>query len=346
MTTATIESNASTTAETLNPTVSKIYVVNREEMTEEDRNKATSILQKMLDSKRHVSYTAIKTVIMPEEAKFILENCNNNNRPLKENKARYFANLMTAGMFGANSGSITFDQYGNLADGQHRIFASYLSGVPLECTILRDFPASAKVNIDQGTLRSTNDAMHIMGHNNVTSNMCQVLNAFVNLPNVGKPSPMEVDKLLGNKRIVEACEFALNLKGKGKANLSASILGVFARAFYNGKDVEKIKRFAHIVTVHADNIVDEAASYDSCEREVLRFRNWYNAFDCKGGNARSTLVPRCSFALQKFLLQEQNVPRTSYNSDSVFVDVMGCDPFAVAECTEIVKRYQAMRKSK
>ena len=62
MTTATIESNASTTAETLNPTVSKIYVVNREEMTEEDRNKATSILQKMLDSKRHVSYTAIKTV--------------------------------------------------------------------------------------------------------------------------------------------------------------------------------------------------------------------------------------------------------------------------------------------
>lgn len=100
--------------------------------------------------------------ITPEHALDILENAKNMNfRSLRSGYAAQLAAQMSAGAWHLNGEAIKFDESGILVDGQHRLKACVLSGVPLRTWLVRGVPRDAEM--DMGHARLTHDRLTAQG---------------------------------------------------------------------------------------------------------------------------------------------------------------------------------------
>lgn len=99
-----------------------------------------------------------RTVITIDLANKLLQG-NHNNRPIRPNKVAQYASLMKNGLWGESSQAVSIDTNGRVSNGQHRLKAIILSGVPCECWILWDAPPESYVNEDQNIPRSYADAL-------------------------------------------------------------------------------------------------------------------------------------------------------------------------------------------
>lgn len=118
--------------------------------------------------------TTVETITPERAAKWVAEDRKRKetnprlNRPLNEATVSAYARDMQAGKWVFSEAAICFDAEGNLINGQHRLNACCLAGVPFRCLVIRNMPHGAQEVMDQGRIRKLPDILHLRGntHNN------------------------------------------------------------------------------------------------------------------------------------------------------------------------------------
>lgn len=109
-----------------------------------------------------VSYK--RELISPRDAKRFLGVNAENNRLPKTGKIPQYARDMQTGRWNSDSGeTLKVDVDGRLIDGQNRMHAVILAGVPIEFDVAYDVPTEAMQIIDTGAARTASDALRIDG---------------------------------------------------------------------------------------------------------------------------------------------------------------------------------------
>jgi hypothetical protein len=91
---------------------------------------------------------------------------NTNNRSIRDYHVEALARDMREGRWKINGDTIRFDAEGNLADGQHRLWAILNSGTTQQMFVVRGISVDAFDTIDSGALRTAGDALHRSGFTN------------------------------------------------------------------------------------------------------------------------------------------------------------------------------------
>ena len=101
-------------------------------------------------------------MVTPELARQLLEK-NNHNRPVSEKRVNYYARQIEDGDWKLNGESIIVARDGTLLDGQHRLLAIMLAGVPIQALVVRNVDRKAFATIDGGSVRTIADIYGIDG---------------------------------------------------------------------------------------------------------------------------------------------------------------------------------------
>lgn len=104
--------------------------------------------------------------ITPEMAELWLEKNNTGerqNRNIRKNLVKNYAEAMTNGLWQINGDTITFDTNGFLVDGQHRLTACVESGMTFETIVCYNVPPESFVTKDIGAPRQPADHLRANG---------------------------------------------------------------------------------------------------------------------------------------------------------------------------------------
>lgn len=105
-----------------------------------------------------------RVLVTPEKAANWLKRNAGNQRSEKRSKIPMYARDMASGRWNSDTGeTIKFAEDGDLIDGQNRLQAVALAGVPVEFDVAWDFPRSAMFVIDTGASRTAADTLRIEG---------------------------------------------------------------------------------------------------------------------------------------------------------------------------------------
>lgn len=106
------------------------------------------------------------TLVTPKMAEQWLEKQNTSeddrNRNVRGVKVAAFARAMKEGKWRATHQGISFDENGNLLDGQHRLRAIVSSGVSIWLIVGYNQPRQNMAVIDRGSTRTTGDTLRIL----------------------------------------------------------------------------------------------------------------------------------------------------------------------------------------
>lgn len=84
------------------------------------------------------------------------------NRNIRKDKVATFARAMAQGLWRTTHQAISFDENGNLLDGQHRLTAIVESGVSIWMIVVYGQPRANMAVIDRGVSRKTTDTLKII----------------------------------------------------------------------------------------------------------------------------------------------------------------------------------------
>lgn len=121
-------------------------------------------------------YSRIET-ITPEWAKKALEK-NKLNRRIRKDAVRYYARDIKEGKWQLTPQGISFYEDGELADGQHRLYAVILADTPVEMYVTYDVPRACTIQ-DRCMTRKQADSLVLMGVSPTVANNFGV--ALVNM---------------------------------------------------------------------------------------------------------------------------------------------------------------------
>jgi len=191
-----------------------------------------------------------RILITPDQAIKWLEQANTNNRKLSQKHVDRLARDMAEGKWKLTHEGIAFGPDGTLLDGQHRLWAICMSGVPVEMFVWRDVDPQSMMAINSGKSRSLADILNIAGENgdvskNDLATLRAMLGGFSNPPIL---SPAEASETL--RRHHDAIAFAVaNLPTVTSARgvNTAITRAVVARAYYS-VDRAMLKDFCRKLT--------------------------------------------------------------------------------------------------
>ena len=113
--------------------------------------------------------------ITPEQAEYLLENHNPNNRNLREPYARQLAEKIRSGQWQPSASTIRIAPDGDLLDGQHRLRACVQAGIPIQSVVIRNAPVEAQAEMDQGSKRTGSDVLRLAGVEGDTATLGKAL---------------------------------------------------------------------------------------------------------------------------------------------------------------------------
>ncbi|WP_445520508.1 hypothetical protein [Streptomyces sp. NEAU-174] len=105
--------------------------------------------------------------VTPALAKSWLQR-NTHNRNLRPRAVSDYARDMAAGKWQQNGEAVKFASNGALLDGQHRLTAVTVAGVPVPMLIVSGLDPATQETMDAGRKRSTSDALGLRGETNFT----------------------------------------------------------------------------------------------------------------------------------------------------------------------------------
>lgn len=132
----------------------------------------------------------VKT-ITPEFAKDVLENRNPRNREISDRLVNRFAREMRKGRWLTTHQGIAFDENDDLVDGQHRLQAVCVAGIPVKMLVATELPVGVTVAgleirtmdvIDTGKARTTAQQLkmsHGIPNANIVSSACLAVYHFI-----------------------------------------------------------------------------------------------------------------------------------------------------------------------
>lgn len=225
-------------------------------------------------------------------------NLNNTNRKLRDGVVELYAGDMKEGRWTQCAANICFYEDGDLADGQHRLWAIVESETSQTFGILRGLPRPAGLNIDTGAGRTIVDNGRISGVDTALSNeIVSVARAVAFGTSTSRQSNSEKLATIAEHR--EAVTWAVANGPRGKNIRNSVVTGAVARAWYVEADKEKLKRFCEILTT----------GFSAGEKETapVCLRNYLLA---KAGVATSSAMWcdtffKVQFAIEKFMRGNQ-----------------------------------------
>lgn len=103
--------------------------------------------------------------ISPAQAEKYLEQ-NTGNRSISKAAVTRWANALRRGEWQVNGEAIKFDVDGSLVDGQHRLKAIVVAGIPMITCVIRGLPAGSFKTIDGGKPRTPGDCLYVLKYKN------------------------------------------------------------------------------------------------------------------------------------------------------------------------------------
>ena len=189
-------------------------------------------------------------LITPAMAKTWLEH-NPSNRPIKMACVEAYMRDMIAGKWLLTHQGIAFDKDGNLLDGQHRLTAIALCGLPVMMNVTTDMPREYMIAVDNGTVRSPTDSFAVSGmyegefSDFRKRNCISIINAVVEL---GYSKRVKLTNAERTKLIDKFGEEAITVwkaQTKGAA-LSSPIRAAALAALLNGEPAEDVQKFIRV----------------------------------------------------------------------------------------------------
>lgn len=212
-------------------------------------------------------------------------NANTSNRKLREGVVEKYAEDMRNGHWTRCTAPICFYEDGDVADGQHRLWAIVESETTQEFAILRGLSRSDGLNIDTGLNRSLVDNARISGADKELSN------ELISVSRAIEEGDKQRGQITNSRRLEfvdkhrDAARWAVSNGPRGKGLRNAIILGAVGRAYYRESDHNRLRRFCDVFATGLSEGKDESAAV------VLR-----NYFVSKGtGATGSAALWRDSF---------------------------------------------------
>ncbi|MDQ1738084.1 MAG: hypothetical protein QOH56_4335 [Pseudonocardiales bacterium] len=101
--------------------------------------------------------------VTPDTARRWLESNNTHNRKLSPMRTAQYAQDMASGRWSFNGEALQFDRDGVLLNGQHRLSAIVVCGIPQTFLIVRGLDPTTQITIDQGTRRAPGEQLQLAG---------------------------------------------------------------------------------------------------------------------------------------------------------------------------------------
>ncbi len=207
-------------------------------------------------------------------------NHNVGNRKLREGVAEQYSRCLQDGTWTECIDPIAFYEDGELADGQHRLWAIVDSGITMRSIIVRDLPRTAGLNIDTGLNRTLVDNARISGNADDLSNTLLATARAIEKASVSSKERLSNnEKLAFVERHREAAKWAIANGPNGRGLRNAITLAALARAWYHEEDKDKLRRWSDVLTTgHSEGAPESAA---------VSIRNYLQA---KGPQAASSAL--------------------------------------------------------
>lgn len=207
--------------------------------------------------------------ITPEMAEQMLEKNIPTNRKKKKRNISRWALIMRNGGWRLVHQGIAFDKDGNLCDGQNRLYAVVLAGVPVRFVVAYyeegdDDPLYA---IDTGTVRTFRDQQHINGEPEWVEQMESIAYSLMMMHGI-TANILTAETMANFMKANESVFRGFYDLMDGKlTKIPAPVMGALLLAYANGADADGIKRF---VSLWRTNDVEGSAKYNA--RALLNFR--------------------------------------------------------------------------
>lgn len=193
--------------------------------------------------------------ITPDTAKAYLTH-NLVNRSVKRTTVEEYARDLKRGKFETTHQGIAFDTEGTLLDGQHRLLAIAVTGVPARMMVTRDLPKRSAEYIDRGTSRSVQDVLSISARKDPSGadaaiSSKKLISALSQL--VVCSTPMKFKASVSDVRALmlefqpAATAVYQNLLSKSKITARAPMTAAAIAAVSCGVDADAVTKFFQIV---------------------------------------------------------------------------------------------------
>lgn len=196
----------------------------------------------------------------PDQAQHILNKFNAINRPLRQGHVERMAKDMREGRWTFNPEPITFDEDGNLLDGQHRLWAIVESGTTQRFVVARNVSREAALNINTGLSRKFQDNARIAGKGDYSTALAACARGIEYGKKVKHQSFAET--LVVIEKHKTPALFALNHGPKTNAShmRTSFVAAAIGRAWYHEPDKERLAHFGTVAEQgYSDSSEDRAA---------------------------------------------------------------------------------------
>ncbi len=175
-------------------------------------------------------------------------NANTGNRKMRDGVAEKYADDMRSGNWTTCPEPISFFADGQLADGQHRLWAIVESGCTIEFPVARGLSKEDGLNINTGLTRTLVDNARISGRNtHLTNTIVSTARAVAEGGPAGSGRSASL-RLQQVEQHEEAVRWAVSNGPKGQGIRNAVTLAAVARAWYFETDLARLKRFCDVLS--------------------------------------------------------------------------------------------------
>jgi hypothetical protein len=188
----------------------------------------------------------VKTeLISPQRASKYLD-LNKGNRSLRPGVVEKYASDMKSGNWTESPVPISFYADGDIADGQHRLWAIADSGVAIKFLVVRGLPRESGVNIDTGLQRNLVDNAKISGKNLHLSTNLLAATALYESGKRQYNGISNATRLAMAEKYSEQCQWAISHGPNCKGFRNAQITCAIARAYAAGEDPNRLAEFGAV----------------------------------------------------------------------------------------------------
>jgi hypothetical protein len=231
----------------------------------------------------------IKMKVTPDWALEVVTERNDNNRSVRDDRVeKYITDILNGGWHVINNG-FGFYEDGQLADGQHRLWAIVEAKQTVEVVILFGMERVALSSIDEGASRSNKDVAHMMGleashaHLSITNYVLEYSNRKRTTPRIQQISFFE-----RHKEAVDFVVSRLRRKGITKAPVMAAIM----RAWYS-IDRDRLAQFV--------KVLDSGQMESNADSAAITLREWLLKHNNNSGPFRAEMYRKTEAALVNFM---------------------------------------------
>lgn len=264
---------------------------------------------KLVKQARRAVPTAEYTEVTPDLAAEWLDTTRR-NRKLNSARVQRYAAMMKRGDWMVSNDAITFDEFGNLSNGQHRLAAIVQSGISPTLLVVRGAPNRSQLVMDMGYKRTPHDQIALRQGWDVLPIHTAILKSMLtSVGGIGERQRKEaitdiqlLDRLYNfHHKTIELVVGALwHGRYVTKGVTIAPVMAPLARAIYT-QDKDKVLRFGEVVmTGQADRPGESPAVV--LRNYLLAGRD--RALSARSGKDRYHIYKKTEIALNAYLKGE------------------------------------------